>query len=407
MPTFGNMMHSIAILILKWAFSIAGLWNKKARLRVKGLKRQVIPVKGNRKRVWLHCASAGEYEQVVPVIQSIKEQSDVGVVISFFSPSGMEYYHLHPHAEVALYLPFDWRKDVERFVTAIQPDMVIWVKYEFWLNTLSLIHEKGIPLYLINADFYGLAKRKSIYGDVIRKSLPLFDKVFAVSSSTELETLCKAVEICFDSKWVKAYQNTITTFKDELIEHWISGKECIVLGSAHVEDLNFLSETINRHLHTFRWLIVPHEVNATIPNYAKEIFSIEEVAVYSENPSADCPIMVMDKMGVLKYIYRYADAVYIGGGFGKAVHNTLEAAAYAIPVACGPNTAGMPETLLLQEAGLLTLLKEPKDFENFIQKTMGGRNERISNQVLQLFAQAQEGNAVESVTAEVLQVIAY
>jgi 3-deoxy-D-manno-octulosonic-acid transferase len=148
-------------------------------------------------------------------------------------------------------------------------------------------------------------------------------------------------------------------------------------------------------------------VNATIPNHAKEIFSAEEVAVYTENPSADCPIMVMDKMGVLKYIYRYADAAYIGGGFGKAVHNTLEAAAYAIPVACGPKTVGMPETLLLQDAGLLTLLKEPKDFENFIQKMKGGRNERISNEALQLFAQAQKGNVVESVTAEVLQAITH
>jgi 3-deoxy-D-manno-octulosonic-acid transferase len=401
------MIRSIAMLILKWGFSIAGLWDKKARLRVKGLKRQVIPAKGNRKRVWLHCASAGEYEQVVPVIRSINMRSDVEVVISFFSPSGMEYYHMHPHADVAIYLPFDWRKDVERFVEAIQPDVVIWVKYEFWFNTLLLIHEKGIPLYLINADLYGLARKKSIYGDVIRNSLPLFDKVFAVSSSTELETLCKAVELCFDSKWVKAYQNIQIAFRDVLIERWISDKPCIVLGSTHIEDINFLCETISRHLHSFRWLIVPHEVNATIPNHVKEIFSAEEVAVYTENPSADCPIMVMDKMGVLKYIYRYADAAYIGGGFGKAVHNTLEAAAYAIPVACGPKTAGMPETLLLQDAGLLTLLKEPKDFENFIQKMKGGRNERISNEALRLFAQAQKGNVVESVTAEVLQAITH
>lgn len=407
MPTFGNMMHSIAMLILKWAFSIAAIWNKKAGLRVKGLKRQVIPGKGNKERVWLHCASAGEYEQAVPVIQAIKQRSDVEVVISFFSPSGMEYHHLHPQADVALYLPFDRRKDMETFVAAIQPDVVIWVKYEFWLNALSLIHNKGIPLYLINADLSGLARKKGFYGDVVRKSLPLFDKVFAVSSSNELEVLCKAVELCFDSKWVKAYQNTIATFKDDLIEQWISGKECIVLGSAHVEDLNFLAEVIRRHLHTFRWLIVPHEVNATIPNHVKEIFSIGDVSIYSENPSADCPIMVMDKMGVLKYIYRYADAAYIGGGFCKAVHNTLEAAAYGIPLACGPSTEGMPETKLLVEAGLLALMYESTDFERFINELDDVVNERVRDRVDQLFAQAKSSNTIGKVTSAVMQGISH
>lgn len=355
-----------------------------------GLRQQHILPKSIRKRLWFHCASAGEYEQAIPIIQKMKSKKDIELVISFFSASGMDYYKLHPLADAAYYLPFDTPNDVASFLDKLQPDAVIWVKYEFWFNILHQLQSRRIPLILINADLNYLSKKGGFAGRVIRKCLIFFDKVFAVSPSAELSAICKDVEVGFDTKWMKALENTRSPFNLPAIEQWKGDSKCCIAGSTHLEDIHLLAMAYGS---AHKWMIVPHEPEGYVIKAIQKAFQGKKVALLSDNQLGSSEILIIDKKGILKWLYRYADLAYIGGGFGKSVHNVLEAAAYEIPVYCGPNVGGIPETQTLIDTGLLHIIHDAEELSEFIHQHTTIDNNTFKTNSKLLFEKAVSQNS--------------
>jgi 3-deoxy-D-manno-octulosonic-acid transferase len=343
------MFYNLAIRFLHWGFLALSRMHPKAGERMRGLKKNAIPKK-HKKRIWFHCASAGEYEQARPIIRQMQSMMDVEILTSFFSSSGMEHAQRFPEGDFFCYLPFDHPKDATEFVHLVDAEVVIWVKYEFWINILKAIEKRNTPLYLINADLQQLDLKTGIYGSIVRKCLPVFSQIYAVSAGFGHLT---NIRLAADSKWQQAKENSWQDADLSEFDAFIDGTEIVVCGSVHADDLKMLGPSLSDESLAFRWIIVPHETDDRSISKMLSYLPKGSFSILSKGIHAGSKIVLVDKKGILKFLYRYATVAYVGGGFGKSVHNVLEPAAYGVPVFSGPHLEGIPEARLLRNLGVL------------------------------------------------------
>ena len=375
-----SMFYQIFIQIFYFLSEIlpgSKKWNKRKHIN----NRIKLPDK-SKNRIWIHCASAGEYEQSIPLIEEIKSSINADIIISFFSPSGMEYYKLNPRVHFAVYLPIDTRNHVNTFLNHIKPDYVIWIRYEFWPNFLNEISRRQIPNDLLFTDLKSIENKNFIEKNIILPQLKKFNHIYSVNNSDSINIQYQLIN---DGKWAKAIQNTLKEYNDEIIESFIQNHNTIILGSAHISDIEFLKNLLksDRKSSNYKYLIIPHEINQKNIQKIKEL--LPESTLYSSFDSKK-NILIVDSLGQLKYLYRYANIAWIGGGFAKSVHNILEAAAYHLPIISGPNIQKVYEAQILKEQGILTTFSNLNELESAISisllqtKDIKKYSERIFNQ---------------------------
>jgi 3-deoxy-D-manno-octulosonic-acid transferase len=291
--------------------------------------------------VWFHCASVGEFEQARPVIEKIKREL-VGseVVVTFFSPSGFEFLKSYPLADVVTYLPTDLPRNVDAFLNKLNPSVVVFVKYEFWLNFMKAISNRSIASTLICADFpknYSLLKWPGV---LIGRRLNQFTKIFAQNAETKSQLNLigmSNVSVAGDTRFDRVIQNKSEAFESEKLEAFFDGRKILVIGSNWPEDDRILIPEMLSF--EGQIVVVPHEINSSqLVSWSADFG--DDLVCWSENDLIKFEqkkVLFIDAMGLLSKLYSKADIAYVGGGFGSAVHNTLEAAVFGIPVIFGPN----------------------------------------------------------------------
>lgn len=318
------------------ALRIVSLWNPKARLWLDGRKVSFLKVKNANLSncIWFHAASLGEFEQISYLIEQIRHKySSEKIVVSFFSPSGYEPKKNFKFADEIVYLPFDFQSKINEWIDLVNPKIVFWVRYEFWLNTLSILESKRIPVYLLNGVFY--PKTNPLYLPILRKSLSKFTKIFVISedSKVNLAAIGLPSEVLFDTRYDRMNQIKQAEFIDTKIEKFKATNKLVVCGSIWNADDIILAPAI-QSMEKIHWVLVPHEINALRINELKSRFPNSQA--YSDfNPDIKCSILIVDTMGFLSRIYRYADVCYVGGGFTKVVHSLIEPLAYHKPIIIG------------------------------------------------------------------------
>ncbi|MCO5247645.1 MAG: hypothetical protein M9887_01670 [Chitinophagales bacterium] len=348
-----------------------------------------------KKKLWIHCASAGEFEQCIPLLLKIKSTLDIEIVISFFSFSGMQYYQLNPIVNTAFFLPIDTPKNAKALISNIQPDYVLWVKYEFWPNVLNEIFTREIPCDLLFADLKNIEKKNFIEKRIIIPLLKRFSHIYSISDSSKLNINYQKVN---DGKWEKALDNTKLSYNDKVIEQFIDGNTAIVLGSAHLSDLAYLKTLLNDTdiYNDLKFIVVPHEVNEIeIKKIKKEL---PQSGLYSQNETHQ-NILIMDQLGQLKFIYRYAQVAWIGGGFDKSVHNVLEAAAYNIPLISGVKIQKMHEAEVLKKEGILKTFSNIEELKACLKTSFN--DETISNLSQKVFSKYTIDNYISSIIKDI------
>lgn len=353
-------------LVSFFVFLFQGFHNK-LQLGQKGRKESLLILKKNiqpsDKIVWLHCASLGEYEQGLPVFQSLKVQfKDHKFVLSFFSPSGYEVRKENPITDLVVYLPLDKRNNVNTFLDTLNPRLVVFVKYDLWPNYLQELKRRQITTVLISALFRPSQTYFKSYGSWFKKLLFSFDYIF----TQNLESLKLLNSIGFtnasiagDTRFDRVSNQLEIDNKLDFIAKFKNTKTCIVVGSSWPEDDNLVINYINQTKFATKFIIAPHSINANQINLlAKKIQ--KPTAIYSnyknetlENKS----VLIIDCIGILSKIYNYADIAYVGGGMGASgLHNTLEAATFGIPIVIGKNYQKFPEAKdMLDKGGLFSI----------------------------------------------------
>ena len=362
-----SIIYNILIPLFALLIRIHALGNSKSRKWINGQKNIFTELKESLKNenniFWFHCASLGEYQQAKHLITSIKKQdSSIKILLSFFSPSGYETIKNHSEAHFECYLPLDTFSNAKKFISIVKPRKVFFIKSEFWFNYMSNLHQENIPLYHISTVFRkkNILLKFNFFKRILAKSTHFFvqDKIsFRLLNDINI----KNVTVVGDTRLDSIFSDLKTYKKDPKLKKFSSEKPTIIFGSVWPEDEHIYLNFINKNK-DYNYIIAPHDLK-----YSNKIHSKTASILYSEFMKRDSikeNVLIIDNIGILKYLYKYCNAAYIGGGFGKGIHNISEAAACSIPVLFGPNYLKFIEAKELIDMKLAKNISTFKEFSN-------------------------------------------
>ncbi len=329
--------------ILIW---VASYINKKANLWIKGRKN--IKYKHFDKSAWFHFASLGEYEQGLPVLSSYRAQfPSIPIVITFFSPSGYEIRKNTPYADAVYYLPLDTAANAQHFINTINPTIAVFTKYEYWYHYFYELNRFNVPLFVISGIFRPGQVFFKWYGGLHRRMLGFVTRFFV--QDEESKTLLQQINVTNvtvsgDTRFDRVWANAQSPKSFPEIAAFAKGHKAFIAGSTWPEDEDLLLQLIKAHA-KWKFIIAPHEISeekiqkllALLPGDLSARYSQLDPNSSSEHHLLKAQVLIIDNVGMLSSLYQYGDIAYIGGGFGVGIHNTLEAAAFGLPVIFGPN----------------------------------------------------------------------
>lgn len=337
------LLYNLSIRFYRLIIIIAATTgNKKAQLWLFGrkhlfkqLKAQLQP---NERRVWFHFASLGEFEQGRPVLEAFKkEKPEFKIFVTFFSPSGYEIRKNYEQTDYLFYLPLDTPAHAQTFIDLVNPELVFFTKYEYWYHYFKELNKRTIPLYIVSAIFRKEQLFFKWYGSFYRELLG-FVTYFFVQNEASSQLLNS---IGFSNHFISGDTrfDRVASIKESskpvpVLEPFLDGRPVLVAGSTWPADGAILAEIINRL--DIQVFIAPHEIKPNEMAAFQKLLT-KKSSLLSENTTTNNDVVIIDQIGLLAQIYQYANIAYIGGGFGKGIHNTLEAAVWGIPVIFGPN----------------------------------------------------------------------
>lgn len=372
-------LYNLFVQIASFGVKIVAFFSPKIKLFVDGRKNVFnilsSKINSNDKSIWFHAASLGEYEQGLPVIEKIKEKfPNHKIVVSFFSPSGYEVRKNNIVADATVYLPLDTKSNAKKFIKAINPEMVFFIKYEYWPNYLNELKNANIKTYLISGIFRENQAFFKWYGGFYRNALKTFEYFFVQNENSKklLNSLgFQNVKISGDTRFDRVVSILERDNSLDFIEQFLSvraqsrtNKTTIVIGSSWPKDEELLIQFINQSSDDVKFIIAPHNIKQEqISNLKSQIQ--KETVLFSEKEEknlCDFQVFIIDTIGILTKIYSYADIAYVGGGFGNpGVHNILEPATFGVPIVIGPNYSHFAEaTALVKMEGCISI-ENPKD----------------------------------------------
>jgi 3-deoxy-D-manno-octulosonic-acid transferase len=390
------LFYNIGIRLYGLGVRVVALINSKAKKWVDGRKGLIEKIESETnsfsgETLWVHCASLGEFEMARPIMEQLKvADSRSRVVLTFFSPSGYEVRSNYALADHVFYLPLDTASNANRFVEAIKPNKVIFVKYDLWYHHLKAAKDFGAKLMLISAAF----RREQVYfkphGSVGRKALQLFGQIFLVEKGSEKllhEIGIENTTVCGDTRYDRVMEVTKTADKNEIIESFKDKSKLVVCGSTWKEDEEVLQDSV-KNLKNVKWVIAPHEVGEE--NIKRIEKWVPDSVRYSQYSESDSRVLIIDSIGLLSKLYQYADVAYIGGGFRSGLHNVLEAAAFGVPTVFGPDTSRFPDAGEMAINGLAFQIQSKHDLNSKLDELLVSDQSLLRGQIVS-FMQSRTG----------------
>jgi len=341
-----RLLYDLGIRLYYLLILLVSLFNKKARQWIRGRKGLMKKIENTidpaLPLIWFHCSSLGEFEQGRPLIESIRKR-DPGknILLTFYSPSGYEIRKDYPEADFVFYLPLDTRKNARKFFSMLNIEKAYFIKYEFWYHLLTCLKAQNIPAYLVS----GIFRKEQVFfrpwGKWFRKILVSFDHLF-VQQQSSLDLLerigIQNVSLAGDTRFDRVRAIVHGIKKDPRFTAFAGSMPTIIAGSTWPQDEDLLVRFINHTDRPIKWIIAPHEIHESgITRLTGQLN--RKYQRYTSLTDHDLPqtiVIIIDTIGILSSLYQYGKVAYIGGGFGKGIHNTLEAATFGLPVIFGP-----------------------------------------------------------------------
>ncbi|MEZ4875544.1 MAG: glycosyltransferase N-terminal domain-containing protein [Flavobacteriaceae bacterium] len=334
--------------------------------------------------IWFHCASLGEFEQGLPIMEAIKKNySTYKIVVTFFSPSGYEVKKNAPMADVVTYLPYDTVENAQKFLSIVRPAMAFFVKYEFWPNYLFELQKNNVPTFLISGLFRKNQSFFKPYGGFMRKALGSFDHLFVQNEKSKKllhDIGFHNVSISGDTRFDRVSHQIEMDNTLDFMEQFKGNSLCIVCGSTWPEDEAVLLPFIHSEpAQNVKFVIAPHTIDDEKINAFKKKFQGNMVRYTERNQTnlAEASILMIDTIGLLTKIYSYADIAYVGGAMGHTgLHNILEPATFGIPIVIGKHFEKFPEAIKLQDIAGLYSVEDEKETAKILGKLVNDQKFR-------------------------------
>jgi 3-deoxy-D-manno-octulosonic-acid transferase len=393
-----EIIYYIGVKIYGFFISLLAIFNPKARLWINGRRNWKDRIKQalhpGETRILFHCSSLGEFEQGKPVLEALKKHfPGHKIVLTFFSPSGFEIRKNDPLADYVFYLPLDGPLNSPAFIGLVNPEMAFFVKYDFWHFYIKEFKRRKIPVYFVSSIFRPTQIFFQPYGFFFDKMLRRVTHFF-VQNQESLELLYKSgipqVSVTGDTRFDRVFQNSLNSKNIPEIELFKCNKKLLVAGSTWSVDEKLMASLFQKIRNEYKLIVVPHEISESRVESLSHKMGGSSVR-YSkwDKKSTESEILIIDNIGMLSSLYRYADAAYIGGGFGMGIHNILEAAVFGIPVFFGPRYKKFREAKELvhwkgaftcrNEQELIRIFSEIMDDETRLEKIREINNRYINN----------------------------
>jgi 3-deoxy-D-manno-octulosonic-acid transferase len=337
-------LYNTSLLFVRGLFNIASLFHGKAKLFVTGRKNIFQKIKDSLKSnpsplIWIHCASLGEFEQGRPIIEALKKEFPMHkIFLTFFSPSGFEIRKNYPSSDYVFYLPWDTKKNARRFVEITKPSLAIFVKYEFWLHYSNELKRRNIPILSVSSIFRPHQYFFRSYGGFYRSILKNFSYFFVQNDESVKLLHSIGIKNCSqvgDTRFDRVAQILKQPGEIEVAKKFKNNQPTFVVGSCWREDLDVLAPFINEN--KIKFIIAPHEISESFLAEIEKSLMVKSIrySLAEQVQSEDYQVLLIDNVGMLSKLYRYGEFAFIGGAFGKGLHNILEAACYGVPIFFG------------------------------------------------------------------------
>lgn len=393
-------IYTLSIRLLVAGIYVAQWFNPKAAKWVAGRKNfwNTLPaIDHSKKLIWFHCASLGEFDQGLPLMNKIKnENPDVFLLVTFFSPSGFEHYHKRKHqVDYACYLPADTPANARKFMQHFQPEQAFFVKYEFWCNYLLRAKKEGVKLYSVCTIFRPDHRFFKWYGSYFRYVLRQVDHFF-VQNTQSIDLLDSiGIQECAlvgDMRFDRVLENKKQVSQDTVVELFLQGEKAFIVGSSWPVDEEFLQHFVKQYALDHKVIIAPHQIGETHlqeieKRFGKQMIRYADLAA-TENAAN---ILLIDSIGKLANLYQYGSFAYIGGGFTGSLHNILEPAVFGLPVIFGPKHKRFPEGQLFLDSGVGFSLAESSQLGQTVNYILENQAELRTN--LEKLVESQSGAA--------------
>lgn len=376
-------IYNIVVFSYVALIYILSPFNKKASLWARGRLGWRARLRGkinsHDRKIWIHCSSLGEFEQGRPVIEELRrEHPEFKIILTFFSPSGYENRKDYSEADIVAYLPADFKSNATEFINLVNPEFVIFVKYEYWSNYISELYRKDIPLYLVSAIFRPGQHFFRWYGSFFRNMLGKIKTIFVQdqrSADLLLGIGLRNIVVAGDTRFDRVVKITNSATGIPQLEQFCSGEKIFLAGSSWRKDEEIIVQYINKNPGRMKWVFAPHEIDKANIDRLERMIE-EKVVRFSEfrTEAADSRVLIIDNIGMLSSAYKYAYIAEVGGGFGSGIHNILEPACWGIPVLFGPCYEDYREAVdLIREKGAMTFLSF-RDFSEILDNLLSDEN---------------------------------
>lgn len=379
--------YRLLITLYEWSIRLAVPFKPKAKLFIEGRKGLLLRIKAamaaeSRPRIWVHCASLGEFEQGRNLIELLRQQyPGHALVLTFFSPSGYQVRRKYKGADYVFYLPLDSKENAAQFVLDIQPVLAVFVKYDLWYYFLAELHRRQIPTLLISAVFRENHSFFRFYGGLQRRMLRFFTHIFVQDEqsaillrSIGIQEISVAGDTRFDRVlFVKQKQASL-----QQMERLSASSKLLIAGSTWAPDEALLASILPDLPDNWKLVVVPHEVDEQRIEQVEKIFrhDVKRWSEWEDGMLFAEKVLVVDTIGILSKLYRYAYVAWIGGGLSSSgVHNVLEAAVYGIPCAFGPEYGDYLEAAELIQAGGAGSCASRKELLLFLSSMQGNEEQ--------------------------------
>lgn len=366
-----SFIYSLFISFFNISLKLNSLFNEKTKKIILGRKKTKDYIKNNiedQKVIWIHVASVGEFEQAKPIIDSLKIKYEIKILVSYFSSSTESAVSNYKNVDFHFYMLSDKEDQMKLLFDLLNPKILIIIKYEFWRNLILQAKLNSVPIVSVSSVF----RKNQVYFYPIKffKNILKNISLFLVQDKNSMELLkkikIKEIKVIGDSR----YDRVLKIFKKSIeidgIEEFTNKKNTIVIGSAWKSDIEKIKNEIIRDLTDTKYIIAPHNINSDEIEYLENTF-INDTIKFSELPQKNVRkrILIIDNIGMLSSIYKYGKIAFIGGGFRGALHNTLEAAVWNLPVIYGnhKNNRKFIEVDRIEKKGIGFPIKNGNEFK--------------------------------------------
>ena len=357
--TFLTIFYKLFAPLLSFFSKDIKVWLNEQR-KIKNFTEKI----NSKKKIWFHCSSVGEYEQIKSIINYFKKNNHE-LIITFFSPGAYKY--LKGKLEIpCLLFPLDTKKNINQFIEQTSVKAILIAKNEIWPNLINSGFKKNIPIFIIAAKIKKSKIKNIIFGSLYCSLLKKINIIFVQDEHSKKILNTKNIPsiVSGDPRVDQVILDREKKVDNKLIKKFISKKEIVLAGSTEKSDYSIIKNLMNYD--EKKWIIVPHKNSKEEINEILNIVN-QKWCLYSNPQNLDnSKIMIIDKIGILKFIYKYANVVYIGGGFSKGIHNCLEPAIFGKKILFGPKYKSFPEANHFINEKIAFCVKNQKEFEDLM-----------------------------------------